>query len=60
MMIMVAHRLSTIAHADRIYVLQSGKIVEAGSHVMLLQKNDSLYAALWKEQVGAVSNDNAR
>jgi ATP-binding cassette, subfamily B, bacterial len=50
--VMVAHRLSTIAHADRIYVLQKGKIVESGSHDALLENHEGLYAALWKEQSG--------
>jgi ATP-binding cassette subfamily B protein len=50
--VMVAHRLSTIAHADQIYVLQKGKIVESGSHDVLLKNRDGLYAALWKEQSG--------
>ncbi len=49
--VMVAHRLSTLAHANRIYVLQKGKIIEEGNHNMLLKK-DGLYAALWKEQSG--------
>ena len=47
--VLVAHRLSTIAHADRIFVLQKGKISEQGSHNSLLKKN-GLYAAFWKEQ----------
>jgi ATP-binding cassette, subfamily B, bacterial len=42
-MVMVAHRLSTIAHANRIYTLQKGQIVEQGSHAELLGKN-GLYA----------------
>jgi ATP-binding cassette, subfamily B, bacterial len=50
--VMVAHRLSTIAHADRIYVLQKGKIVESGSHEALLKNHEGLYTALWKEQSG--------
>jgi len=50
--VMVAHRLSTIAHADRIYVLQKGSIMEQGPHQKLL-KNDGIYAALWKEQSAA-------
>jgi ATP-binding cassette subfamily B protein len=50
--VMVAHRLSTISHADRIYVLQKGKIVEQGSHVALSKHKNGLYAALWKEQSG--------
>jgi len=50
--IMVAHRLSTISHADMIYVLQKGKIVEQGSHSALLKHKSGLYSALWKEQSG--------
>ena len=50
--VMVAHRLSTISHADRIYVLQKGKIIESASHDELLKNPEGLYAALWKEQSG--------
>jgi len=50
--VMVAHRLSTIAHADAIYVLQKGNIVEHGPHHGLLKQKEGLYAALWKEQSG--------
>ncbi|MBI5733095.1 ABC transporter ATP-binding protein [Candidatus Jorgensenbacteria bacterium] len=49
MIIMVAHRLSTIAHADKIFVLEKGKIIEKGNHQTLLKKS-GLYAALWREQ----------
>ncbi len=49
--ILVAHRLSTIMHADVIYVLEKGSIVEQGSHTELL-KQKGLYAALWREQSG--------
>lgn len=51
--VLVAHRLSTIAHADRIYVLEKGKVVESGSHQKLLDLH-GLYAALWREQGGKV------
>jgi len=49
MTVLVAHRLSTVAHADVIYVLEYGKVVEAGSHEALL-KTRGLYAALFREQ----------
>lgn len=51
--VMVAHRLSTIAHADEIYVLRKGSMIEHGSHAELLKNADGLYAALWKEQSGS-------
>ena len=45
----VAHRLSTIQEADVILVMRDGKIIEQGSHQMLLQK-DGFYAQLYKSQ----------
>ncbi len=39
----VAHRLSTITHADRIILLENGEIVEEGSHVELMKKQGSYY-----------------
>jgi len=47
--IAVAHRLSTIAGADRIFVLEDGTVAEAGTHAELLER-DGLYAAMWKRQ----------
>lgn len=49
MTVLVAHRLSTIAHAQRIHVLAKGRVVETGTHDSLLAMN-GLYAALWREQ----------
>lgn len=47
--ILVAHRLSTINHADVIHVLERGTLIESGTHEQLL-KEKGLYAALWREQ----------
>jgi len=47
--ILVAHRLSTVAHVSKIYVLEKGKVVETGKHSELI-KQGGLYAALWREQ----------
>ena len=45
--LVIAHRLSTVLHADRIIVMEAGKIVEAGSHNELFHKNGH-YARLYK------------
>ena len=52
-MIVIAHRLSTIRHADRIHVMDAGRIVESGTHEDLVE-HDGLYAALWRVQTGDV------
>lgn len=52
--IMVAHRLSTIKHADIIYVMEGGKIIEQGPHEELLA-NQKMYYALWNVQTGSNS-----
>ena len=49
--ILIAHRLSTIVNADKIYVLENGKINGEGTHSELLVNNET-YAKLWNVQTG--------
>jgi ATP-binding cassette, subfamily B, bacterial MsbA len=49
-MIVIAHRLSTIKNADKIVVLERGRVVEQGSHIELAQVSGGLYAKLLKLQ----------
>ena len=49
---MIAHRLSTIIRADKIIVLNKGKIVETGTHNDLL-KNSTIYKNLYSKQLSA-------
>jgi len=49
--ILIAHRLSTVMHADRIYVLEKGKIIESGTHGELVELK-GLYFAMWRQQIG--------
>lgn len=48
----IAHRLSTIMSADRIFVLENGRIIEEGNHADLIAKKSGLYKKLWDLQVG--------
>ena len=47
--LVIAHRLSTVVHADMILVLENGEIVERGVHSELLEL-DGLYASMWSRQ----------
>jgi ATP-binding cassette subfamily B protein len=51
MTILIAHRLSTVMHSERIYVLERGRIVEQGTHADLVART-GLYYALWRQQIG--------
>lgn len=51
--LVIAHRLSTLLHMDRIIVFDKGKIVEDGTHSMLLA-NGGLYKMLWDAQIGGL------
>ena len=50
--LVIAHRLSAVRHANRIIVMDKGKIVEAGAHEALVAKPQGLYAHLWRMQDG--------
>ncbi len=54
--LVIAHRLSTLLHMDRILVFDKGKIIEDGSHHTLLA-NNRLYKKLWDAQVGGFLGD---
>lgn len=49
--ILIAHRLSTVLHADRIFVLEKGHVAEQGHHTELLARK-GLYYAMWRQQIG--------
>lgn len=47
--IMIAHRLSTVVNADRIYVLKEGRLAESGSFTELSGQADSLFGTMWRD-----------
>ena len=48
--VVIAHRLSTLKHLDKIVVVEKGKIVESGTHDELIKRKNGVYADLWKRQ----------
>lgn len=57
--LVIAHRLSTVENADRVLVMQSGSIVESGTHAELL-KQDGAYAELYRLQFSNPGHDDGR
>ena len=57
--ILIAHRLSTVAHAGGIFVLDNGAIKESGTHAELLARG-GIYAAMWREQSGSIAAEQRR
>ena len=57
--LIIAHRLSAVRHAHRIIVMDKGRIVEAGPHDALIQKQQGLYAHLWRMQAGTPRQESA-
>jgi len=49
--VFISHRLSTTRHADRILMMENGRVIEDGSHDELIRLQGK-YAAMWKAQAG--------
>jgi ABC-type multidrug transport system fused ATPase/permease subunit len=47
--LVIAHRLTTVRHADNIIVLDGGAIAETGTHQQLLEKEGGIYANMWRQ-----------
>jgi ATP-binding cassette subfamily B protein len=53
--LVIAHRLTTLAHADKVVVLEHGRVIQRGTHPELFHQQDSLNRRLWDIQN---ANDN--
>lgn len=56
--LIIAHRLSTVKHADQIIVMDRGRVAELGTHEALLEKPDSIYNHMWQMQTSGNSSSN--
>ena len=56
--IIIAHRLSTVIHANQIIVLNERGVVERGTHQELLNIKVGVYASMWNQQQEAAINEN--
>lgn len=56
-MIVIAHRLSTVANADTILVMKDGQVIERGNHNELINK-DSVYKSMWEKQTNRLDYQN--
>ena len=56
--LVIAHRLATVLRADRIVVMDDGRVVEEGTHAQLVERG-GLYARLWSRQSGGFLADDA-
>ncbi|KAJ1961454.1 ATP-binding cassette-type vacuolar membrane transporter Hmt1 [Dipsacomyces acuminosporus] len=54
--LIIAHRLSTVIHADLILIVQAGRIVERGTHAELISNSESLYYDMWMKQLADATN----
>lgn len=52
--LIIAHRMSTVQNADRIFVIDSGTVVEVGSHEELLEKKEGTYFKMIQQSLGTL------